>query len=223
MKLPNVKHLYKAHPGYFLLGGLGLAGGIVYINHNKTKSNLQQSSVIAQAYATAAAGGVGQGAGCSPDANPGGNSPGWYTEGANSSGGAGWTGKAGHHHCDWKKQCCFCTDVPKCIRTGTPPQQPGSCRPDWGTTGYLGGGQYPKAADFSKCPAGTAPGGGGGGASTAPVDTSTAPVDTSTTPAASSSLPSFDFSSITNFLQAHTKAIVIVVGAIILLPMLKKI
>ena len=98
------------------------------------------------------AGGVGTAtgfhAGCSPTANPGGNSPGWYTQGP-------WG--PGHHHCDWKSKCCFCTDVPKCIKSGTPPQQPGSCRPDWGTSGYLGGGNYPSTADFSKCPAGTGP------------------------------------------------------------------
>lgn len=216
MKTFSIRHIYKAHPGLLLLGGLGLAGGIAYMNHNKTKSNLQQGAVIAQAYATAT--GANQGAGCSPDANPGGNSLGWYTEGANSSGGAGWTGKAGHHHCDWKKQCCFCTDVPKCLKNNVPPQQPGSCRPDWGTSGYLGGGSYPKAADFSKCPAGTGPDGSGSGAATTPADTTTAPADTGTP-----STGGFDFSSITSTLQAHTKAIVIIVGAIILLPMLKKI
>lgn len=102
-------------------------------------------------------GATGFHAGCSPDANPGGNSPGWYTEGANSSGGAGWTGRPGHHHCDWKKKCCFCTDVKKCIAKNVPPFRPGDCRPDWGTTGYLGGGRYPSHPDFSKCPAGTGP------------------------------------------------------------------
>lgn len=86
-----------------------------------------------------------------------GNSPGWYTAGANASGGSGWGGSSGHHHCDWKSPCCFCTDPPKCIKSGTPPQTPGSCRPDWGTQGYLGGGPYPTNADFSKCPPGTAP------------------------------------------------------------------
>lgn len=107
----------------------------------------------------AGGGATGFHAGCAPNADPGRSnpSPGWYTEGANSSGGAGWTGTAGHHHCNWQDKCCFCTDVKKCIASKTPPTRPGDCRPDWGTSGYLGGGQYPKTADFSACPAGTAP------------------------------------------------------------------
>lgn len=77
-----------------------------------------------------------------------GNSPGWYTAGPNGS---------GHHHCDWNSPCCFCTDPPKCKSSGTPPTKAGSCRPDWGTSGYLGGGPYPKNADWTQCPAGTLP------------------------------------------------------------------
>ena len=88
-------------------------------------------------------------------ANPGGNSPGWYTEGANTSAGSGWTGSPGHHHCDWKAPGCYCTDVPKCISSGTPPFAAGQCKPQWGTSGYVGGGNYPSTADFSKCPQGT--------------------------------------------------------------------
>lgn len=87
-----------------------------------------------------------------------GNSPGWYTAGANKPSGSGWGGSAGHHHCDWKSPCCFCTDVKKCISSGTPPTRKGSCRPDWGTAGYVdAGGPYPKTADFSVCPPGTGP------------------------------------------------------------------
>lgn len=114
------------------------------------------SSGAAGGGAGAGAGGQGAGdvatgfhAGCARDANPGGNSPGWYTQGSNKEG--------LHHHCDWKQKCCFCTDVPKCIASGTPPWRPGDCRPDWGTASYLGGGPYPATADFSKCPAGTGP------------------------------------------------------------------
>jgi hypothetical protein len=91
----------------------------------------------------------------SASANPGGNSPGWYTEGANTSAGSGWTGSPGHHHCDWKAPGCYCTDVPKCISSGTPPFAAGQCKPQWGTSGYVGGGNYPATADFSKCPPGT--------------------------------------------------------------------
>lgn len=114
---------------------------------------------------SAAAGGGAQGGcntgapNCSCTANSGsGNSPGWYTAGANASSGSGWGGAPGHHHCDWNAQCCFCTDVPKCIKSGVPPTKKGSCRPDWGTAGYVqAGGPYPKTADFSQCPAGTGP------------------------------------------------------------------
>jgi hypothetical protein len=150
--------------------------------------------------------------GCSATAFAGnGNSPGWYTEGANSSGGAGWGGAAGHHHCDWKAPCCYCTDVKKCISSGTPPQTPGSCRPDWGTSGYLGGGSYPATADFSKCPAGTAGSGGGGGTAT-----------TGGGAAAAGSTLSGIGSGVTGFLGAHKVLVLVVVGAIILSPVLFK-
>lgn len=114
----------------------------------------------------AAAAPSGSGSGCNsgaPDcsctaAAGGGNSPGWYTAGANASSGSGWGGAPGHHHCDWRAKCCFCTDVPKCIKSGTPPQKPGSCRPDWGTAGYVQkGGPYPATANFRQCPSGTGP------------------------------------------------------------------
>ena len=104
------------------------------------------------AYKTAAPSRYGGGA-ASP--NPGGNSPGWYTIGSNTSAGSGWTGSPGHHHCDWKAPGCYCTDPPKCISSGTPPFAAGQCKPQWGTSGYVGGGNYPATADFSKCPPGT--------------------------------------------------------------------
>ena len=77
----------------------------------------------------------------------GGGSPGWYTEGPQGS---------GHHHCVAHTAACYCTDPPKCVSQGVPPTSAGECKPQFGTTGYLGvSSGYPKTADFSKCPAGT--------------------------------------------------------------------
>lgn len=147
-----------------ILGGGAVAGYLVasQINGDDVYDFLQMIGVYPdhdvedathQAGSGAAGGGPGDVAtgfhtGCAKTANPGGNSPGWYTQGP-------WG--PGHHHCDWKQKCCFCTDVPKCIKSGTPPWRPGDCRPDWGTSGYLGGGPYPSSFSFSQCPPGTAP------------------------------------------------------------------
>lgn len=77
----------------------------------------------------------------------GGGSPGWYTSGPQGS---------GHHHCVAHTSGCYCTDPPKCSSQGVPPTGAGECKPQFGTTGYLGvSSGYPKTADFSKCPAGT--------------------------------------------------------------------
>lgn len=140
-----------------------VVGGVIYyvvVVDPQLLTDIVDKIIPAKATPSSEGGGGGGGSpgdiatgfhsGCPKNANPGGNSLGWYTQGSNAA--------HLHHHCDWKQKCCFCTDVQKCIRSGVPPFRPGDCRPDWGTAGYLGGGgNYPKTADFSKCPAGTLP------------------------------------------------------------------
>jgi len=86
----------------------------------------------------------------------GGGDPGWYTSGANSSSGQGWTGSAGHHHCKKGQPDCWCTDPRKCVAQGVPPTAPGECKPQWGTKQWLGGGNYPSSPQSQYCPPGTA-------------------------------------------------------------------
>lgn len=186
---------FKFNQSHLVLLGVGAVAGVAILSRAKVTADA----------ATIDASATG---GCSLTAFVDkGNSPGWYTAGANSSGGAGWGGAAGHHHCDWKSPCCFCTDIKKCISSGTPPQQPGSCRPDWGTSGYLGGGPYPSTADFSACPAGTAGSGDNtGGAGGAAVGGTISGIG----------------SSITGFLGAHKVLVIVVIGVVILSPVLFK-
>lgn len=155
---------------------LAVVGGVLYytIVANPSFLNSIVDKITPAAAAAPAAGGAPAASAppatggsstdsCSKTAYSGnGNSPGWYTNGANAASGSGWGGAPGHHHCDWSQApptgCCVCTDPPKCIKSGTPPKTPGSCRPDWGTAGYLQkGGPYPATANFSQCPPGTAP------------------------------------------------------------------
>jgi hypothetical protein len=154
-----------------------------------------------------------------------------------SSGTPGWYTLQGHHHCSVTAQGnfapdCLCTDPKKCFGhagTGAPycAAHPEECAPQdktqWCAWWYASDQKYcnlcngwsytgPAGSGAKPCPAGSTGGG------TAPATTA------ASTPAAvtAPTTTGFDFSSITSFLQSHTKLIVIIVGAIILLPMVKK-
>jgi hypothetical protein len=132
---------------------------------------------------------------------------------------------------------CLCTDPKKCFGnagTGAPycKAHQEECapvdKPEWCAYWYASDQKYcnlcngawkytgPAGSGAKPCPGGST-GGGKAPTTTAPT-TTTAPVVTST-PAPSTG---FDFSSITSFLQSHTKIILIIVAAVILLPMVKK-
>lgn len=159
-----------------------------------------------------------------PDAGKG--TPGWYT-------------LQGHHHCAVTAQGnfsagCLCTDPKKCFGhagTGAPycAAHPEECAPpdkeQWCAYWYASDQKYcnlcngwaytgPAGSGAKPCPGGST--GGGKAPAAAPA------ADTSTPAAAAPVSTGFDFSSITDFLKSHTTLIVVIVGAIILLPMVKK-